>query len=541
MMKNATKEHLLKKIELLKAKVAELENTKLKINPKIDELKENERLKLVLEGANIGWCDWDISTGKETYNEILPNLLGYKHSEMPKSIIWGEGIIHPEDFKKVKKDIQKHFDGETEFYKNKHRLKTKSGEWKWFFEHGKVIERDKFGKPARMIVTLNDIDKHYRAEKAMQISENKFRTIYENAPILIDSFDKDGRCVLWNKECERVFGWTIDEINSAGNTLALFYHDEEEYNRVYESILVKPTGQFREWHPYTKSGKKLTTRWANFEISEGLIINMGYDITMQKLLEAEREVNQKEIVIAKEKAEESDRLKTAFLQNLSHEIRTPLNGILGFAELIKMSGLSPEDLEEYIAIIEKSGSRLLNTISDLMDISMIVSGQIDVNVSNINVEKLITALFSKFHLKAKKKGISLVINNSFQFDEIIVSTDGQKVRTILNKLLSNAIKFTKVGGVEFGYIVHEYGKSTELQFFVKDSGIGIPKNRLSTVFDRFMQVDFSSTRDFEGSGLGLSIIKEYVEMLNGKIWLESEVGTGSQFYFTLPCDIIKKR
>ncbi len=539
MIKNATKDQLLKEIELLKSKIDNLEKSKTKQSHKKDELKENEQLKLVLQGANIGWCDWEISTGKETYNEILPKLLGYEHDEMDKNATWWEGITHPEDYVRVKHDIKEHFDGKTEFYKNKHRLKAKSGDWKWFYEHGKVIERNKDGKPIRMIVTLRDIDKQYRAESEIKINEKKFRTIFENAPILIDSFDKNGKCVLWNKECEKVFGWTIDEINSTQNTLALFYHEEEEYNRVYESIILKPDGLFREWHPYTKSGKKLTTRWANFEIADGLVINMGYDITHQKLLEAEREESQKEIIIAKEKAEESDRLKTAFLQNLSHEIRTPMNGILGFTDLIKMSGLSADELEEYIAIIEKSGTRLLNTINDLMDISMIVSNQIDINVSDTDVGKLLDGLFTKFQLHAKKKGINLMINKSFLADRIVINTDSQKIRSILTKLISNAIKFTKEGKVTFGYKLKEINNQTELCFFVNDSGIGIPKNRLTSIFERFMQVDFSSTRDFEGSGLGLSIIKAYAEMLNGKIWAESEVGNGSQFYFTLPC-VIKK-
>ena len=539
MIKNATKDQLLKEIELLKSKIDKLEKVKKNQTHKKDELKENEQLKLVLQGANIGWCDWEISTGKETYNEILPILLGYEHDEMDNNATWWEGITHPEDYVRVKHDIKEHFDGKTEFYKNKHRLKTKSGEWKWFYEHGKVIERDNDGKPIRMIVTLRDIDKQYRAESEIKINENKFRTIFENAPILIDSFDKNGKCLLWNKECEKVFGWTIDEINSTQNTLALFYHEEDEYNKVYESIILKPDGLFREWHPYTKSGKKLTTRWANFEIADGLVINMGYDITHQKLLEAERDESQKEIIAAKEKAEESDRLKTAFLQNLSHEIRTPMNGILGFTDLIKMSGLSADELEEYIAIIEKSGTRLLNTINDLMDISMIVSNQIDINVSDTDVGKLLDGLFTKFQLQAKKKRINLMVNKSLLADRIIINTDSQKIRSILTKLISNAIKFTKEGKVTFGYKLKEINNQTELCFFVNDSGIGIPKNRLTSIFERFMQVDFSNTRDFEGSGLGLSIIKAYAEMLNGKIWVESKVGIGSQFYFTLPC-VVKK-
>jgi len=649
MMENATKEQLLNEIKLLKAEVDELKNNKTSQSQKNNEFIDSEQLKLVLQGANVGWCDWDIRTDKETYNDILPALLGYEHSEMPKNASWWKGITHPDDYVRVKHDIQEHFDGKTEFYQNKHRLKTKSGDWKWFFEHGKVIERDKTGNPLRMIVTLRDIDSQYRAESAIKISENKFRTIFENAPILIDSFDKDGKCVLWNKECEKVFGWTIDEINSTQNTLALFYHDEEEYNKVYESITEKPSGQFREWHPYTKSGKRLTTRWANFEIAEGLVINMGYDITHQKKLEAEqkeseqrfraiseatyeaiflsekgicintnaaatrmfgytydeiigifgtdviadeskdlvvknmmtnneapyeaialrkdgttfpaefqgrmfeykgktiritsvrditkRKENEMALIAAKEKAEESDRLKTAFLQNLSHEIRTPMNGILGFTDLIKMSGLSADELEEYIEIIENSGTRLINTINDLMDISMIVSNQIDVSVTETDIGKLLNGLFSKFQLQANKKGINIVVDKSLFTKEVVVKTDSQKVRAILTKLISNAIKFTSEGEVEFGYKITVKNTYTELCFFVNDSGIGIPKDRLSSIFERFMQVDSSSTRSFEGSGLGLSIIKEYAEMLNGKIWAESTPGNGSQFFFTLPCVI----
>jgi len=610
-------------------------------------IQKNEQLSFVLQSANIGWCDWEIRAGKETYNEILPKLLGYDYIDMKRTTAWLEDITHPEDLPKVKADLKNHFEGNSEFYINKHRLKAKSGMWKWFFEHGKVIERDKDGKPLRMISTLRDIDKQYRIEKAMQVSENKFRTIFENAPILIDAFDNNGKCLLWNKECEKTFGWTIEEINSTQNTLALFYHDEDEYNRVYESISSKPTGEFREWHPYTKDGRKLVTRWANFEIADGLVINMGYDITHQRKLEVDRKEsndrfkalseatyealflsdkgvcvdankaactmfgysyeeiigmfgtdfiaieskglakknmlsgfqepydvtavrkdgtefaaeiqgrmfefqgvklritalrditqrkkNEKEIIAAKEKAEESDKLKTAFLQNLSHEIRTPLNGILGFTDLIKMSGLSPDELDDYIKIIEESGIRLINTINDLMDISMLVSGQIDVNYSNVNVRKLITSLLPKFQNKTKEKKISLSFITNGVSDDMMAKIDRQKVNSILSKLITNAIKFTKKGNIEYGCTFISNAEKHVLEFFVKDTGIGIPANRLNSIFDRFTQVDYSTTRGFEGSGLGLSIIKEYVEMLKGTIWVESEEGKGSQFYFKIPC------
>ena len=252
------------------------------------------------------------------------------------------------------------------------------------------------------------------------------------------------------------------------------------------------------------------------------LIGTFRDITERKKIE-------RELITAKEHAEESDRLKSAFLANMSHEIRTPMNGILGFTDLLKEPDLTSKNKEEFINIIEKSGQRLLSTVNDLIDISKIESGQMQVSVSEFDVNKLSDDLFEFFNAETKRKGLELSLSNSTP-ENCIVLSDEKKVYSILTNLIKNAIKYTQSGSIKFGYLE----KDNELQFFVKDSGSGIPKERLELIFDRFIRNEHNEKDATEGSGLGLSISKAYVEMLGGKIWVESEIGAGSEFYFTIP-------
>jgi len=278
-------------------------------------------------------------------------------------------------------------------------------------------------------------------------------------------------------------------------------------------------------------------------------------VSDQVSISIDRKKAEEDLITAMKNAEESDRLKSAFLANMSHEIRTPMNGILGFADLLKEPGLSGDEQQEYIRIIENSSKRMLNTINDLMDISMVESGQVKVSISDTNINEKIENLYSFFKPEVERKGMRLSLNNSHQKKEVIVKTDKEKVYAILTNLIKNAIKYSHEGSIEFGYVltgltsksekVREPAKPTdtkpvEVEFFVKDTGIGIPKNRQQAIFDRFVQADIEDKAAYEGSGLGLSISKAYVEMLGGKIWVESEEGIGSQFYFTIPYGIGKK-
>lgn len=232
----------------------------------------------------------------------------------------------------------------------------------------------------------------------------------------------------------------------------------------------------------------------------------------------------------KEKAQKADKLKSAFLANMSHEIRTPMNGILGFAGLLKDSDLSKETQKKYIEIIEKSGIRLLNIINDIIDISKIESGLAVVEISSSNINEQLDYIYTFFKPEVEAKGLRLIMKNLLPAHECVIKTDKEKVFAILTNLIKNAVKYTEKGIIEVG--CQKRGKF--LEFYVKDTGIGIPQEKYNAIFERFVQVDMDGKMARQGSGLGLSITKAYVEMLGGTIWLESTPGEGSVFYFTIP-------
>lgn len=244
----------------------------------------------------------------------------------------------------------------------------------------------------------------------------------------------------------------------------------------------------------------------------------------------DRKLSELELISAKEKAEESDRLKSAFLANMSHEIRTPMNGILGFAELLKNTELSGDQQHEFLDIIEKSGHRMLNIINDIVDISKIEAGVMPVEIKALDTHAMMEYIYAFFKPEVEAKSMNFSIKNTVPHDESVIYTDPEKAYAILTNLVKNAIKYSQKGFIEFSVTK----KGNFLEFYVKDSGIGIPRDRLDTVFERFIQVDTDSNITKQGAGLGLSISKAYIEMLGGKIWLESTLGNGSTFYFTLP-------
>jgi len=241
-----------------------------------------------------------------------------------------------------------------------------------------------------------------------------------------------------------------------------------------------------------------------------------------------------ELIEARDKAEESDRLKSAFLANMSHEIRTPMNGILGFANLLKEKDITIEDQHEFINIIKESGNRMLNIINDIIDISKIESGIMKVNVTETNINDQIEYIYTFFKPEVKDKGMQLLYNIDLPSKDATIKTDKEKIFAILINLVKNAIKYSEKGSIEFGYIK----KGDFLEFYVKDTGIGISKGMHKAVFDRFIQAEFVDHQAIQGAGLGLSISKAYVGMLGGEIWVESEAGIGSTFYFTTPYNFV---
>jgi len=244
----------------------------------------------------------------------------------------------------------------------------------------------------------------------------------------------------------------------------------------------------------------------------------------------ERVKQTKELIKAKERAEESDNLKSAFLTNMSHEIRTPMNGIMGFAELLKEPKLTGIEQKEYIRIIKESGARMLNIIDDIICISSLETGHIKASFSIVNITELVQSVYCFYKPLAIDKNIKLILINNILEQDSKIKTDEKKVYSILNNIINNAIKFTPSGYVE----IQCTNKQCELEFSVKDTGLGISPEQKNIIFMNFRHGNEFINKNFDGAGLGLSISKAYVEMIGGRIWVESEQQKGSTFYFTIP-------
>jgi signal transduction histidine kinase len=257
------------------------------------------------------------------------------------------------------------------------------------------------------------------------------------------------------------------------------------------------------------------------------IIRKNNEIELQN--EEYRKLN-KQLQFAKEKAEESDRLKSAFLANMSHEIRTPMNGIIGFSDLLETPGIGDEQRSNYIQIIKSSGMHLLSIINDIIDISKIETGQVILSEDWIKIKNIVNEIYCFFKPLTDSKNLQLVEDINLSEPDFTIKGDEVKLKQILTNLISNAIKFTDNGEIK---IKVEYANN-ELIFSVSDTGIGIPDQYREIIFDRFRQADYNIKGKHGGTGLGLAISKAYIEFMGGRIWIESEIGKGSIFYFSLP-------
>lgn len=375
-------------------------------------------------------------------------------------------------------------------------------------------------------VIIHDITERKRTEeKIKQLSQ-----AVEQSPVSIIITNTEGNIEYANPKFTETTGYTFDEIVGKNPRILKSGHTSpDEYKELWQT-LSNGNEWYGEFHNRTKNGELY---WEFASISpildaQGKIthyIAIKEDITDRKKAE-------EELIQAKEKAEESDRLKLAFLANMSHEIRTPMNGILGFTELLKTPNLSTEVQQEYVGIIEKSGIRMLNIINDIISISKVESGQVEVFLSKTNVNEQLEYINNFFKPEATQKGIQLFTKKTLSAKKAVINTDREKIYAILTNLVKNALKFTDSGSIEFGYTQ----KENYLEFFVKDTGLGISTSQQKIIFERFRQANDTISRSHEGSGLGLAISKAYVEILGGKIWVESKEGKGSTFYFTIPFD-----
>lgn len=370
---------------------------------------------------------------------------------------------------------------------------------------------------------VHDISEKKAVEERLELLSRSV----EQSPIAVEITDPYANLEYVNPAFEKISGYTWDElIGQNPRILQSGKHSKEFYKNLWKTIL-----SGKDWHGELHNKKKSgELYWEKAVISpilkEGKIthfVGVKEDITKKKKID-------EELRHAKEKAEESDRLKSAFLSNLSHEIRTPMNGILGFTDFLREPELTSEERDDYIETIQKSGQRLLNTVDDIVEMSKIEAGDVTTDWQEININNSLKHMMQIYVPEAREKGLELKLDQLLPEHHSVIITDKDKYEAILINLIKNAIKYTNKGYINVG----ANKKNEVVEFYVKDTGIGVPENRQDAIFNRFEQADISDTRAFEGSGLGLAITKSYIELLGGNIWLESQENKGSVFYFTLP-------
>lgn len=473
---------------------------------------------------------------------IYVNSKWLEHTGMTYNEAMGKGWInglYEEDKKKISENWYNSVksNGKWAF---EYRFINKKGEVTWVEGTAKELFNSK-GEIAGYLGTNVNITKRKNVENELVLakeraeeSEQRFKALLESAPDGVAVVNAQGKFTYGSPNAGQAFGYTAQDV--IGRSGDEFTHPDD-LPLVYSALETimrdphkKPKVKYRFKH---KNGEYrwLETTFTNLlsnKFINGFVLNFS-DIT-------EKEQLFEELVIAKNKAEESDRLKSAFLANMSHEIRTPMNGILGFSELLKNPDLTGDAQQKYISIIEKSGKRMLDIINDIIDISRIEAGYVELNMNDSNINEIVEEVLAFFKPEAEAKNIKLFYKPLLPVHEAIIKTDHVKIFAVFNNLVKNAIKFTEKGEIELGSVY----KGDFLEFYVKDSGIGVPKDRQEAIFKRFLQADIDDKMARQGAGLGLAISKAYVEMHGGKIWVESEEGKGSVFYFTLPCHAKQK-
>jgi PAS domain S-box-containing protein len=547
-------EELLQDLQKLKLEYELLEK---KYQKDINELKlseqaiyrSEENYRTLFESAKDGIFQISIDGNIIGLNNSFAEMHGYTLDELRKMNL--NDLDTPDSNKLNSARIQRIISGETMTFEVEH-----------FCKNGQTISLEvsanlvNIGNKKHILGFHRDITKRKQAEAALVESEKRFRSIFENTSVGFYRTALNGEVLLVNQAALDIMGFkSLDEM---GN-----YHIENRgYTNKEDSDtfldLISKHGVIKgfesQWRKNDNSAVYIREScWLVKDINGNPLFYEGSfeDITDRKTAEKllllknqQLETQYEQYILlnellsqtnldlksAKNKAEESDKLKTSFLQNMSHEIRTPLNGIIGFSKLLQDDNLSKEEINEFTFVIQQSGKRLIEIVNNVLDVSKIETGQIVINNKSFSINSLINDLYVFFYPLANEKGLILNFHNTLPEEKCIIYSDELKINQILTNLINNSIKFTQTGSIDFG---SEF-KNNVIQFYVQDTGIGISEQLYEKIFDRFTQVEDTIGRNFEGAGLGLAICKGLVKLLGGEIWLESKINNGTKFIFTLP-------
>ena len=475
-------------------------------------------------------------------NDMACKKLGYTREELltmrPTDIDAKESLtLVPAMMKMLKRDKHVVWEG-THVSKNGEKIPVEISNHLFEME----------GKPV-ILATVRDITDRQCSEELIRKSEEKYRKIFENVQDIFYQADINGKIVEISPSIERYSGYKSEEL--IGMSIEEVYNDPSDRTKLLQMISEK--GEVEDYILRLKTkdsrevmvsanvhmlfeadGTPIGVEGSLRDVSERIIAEEKIKISEQLLREQNKvyaSLNE-ELNSAKEKAEESDRLKSSFLANMSHEIRTPMNGILGFSTFLADPLLPTDVREAYVKIINTSCEQLLHIVNDIIDISKIEAGQIDLNESMFDLNELLKQVFLFYSPLAKEKGIELIIKplSGSLSDDLKILSDRTKLRQVFDNLLSNAVKFTHSGKI----LLRCEAIGQFLQFEIEDTGIGIQPDLQDAIFERFWQVEKSYTKKYGGTGLGLSISRAYVERMGGEIWLNSEFGKGSKFFFKVP-------
>jgi len=506
-----------------------LKNNKLKTSKNITDLiPNNVQLSdlfytAIEKSPNIVFIT-DINGIFKYINSQFSEITGYKLDEIKNKTprILKSGKQNEDLYKELWQTITL-----GEIWKGNFINKDKNGIFFWDITEITPIISEQ-GKITNFLAVKKIITQEKQIEKVLKQNIEKFKNVFDFINDTVTIHDFSGKMLAVNKAfCDRL-GYTYEEaMQLKPEKFDAKENSEKFVNRIkkikkngfviFETLTVCKDGSTY----YTEVSSKII----NFEDKKAFL-GIGRDITKRKKII-------KELNIAKNEAEASAKMQASFLANMSHEIRTPMNGILGFTDLLKNNELPSEKRIEYLDIIDKSGKHLLNLINDIIDISKIDSGQTylfeeecKLNFCLLDISKFFNEIIKE---KSENK-VELIVNYGIAVGKDTIIADETKLRQIITNLIGNAIKFTKKGTITVNASIYE---NEYILISVKDTGIGITKESQSVIFERFRQADESTTRHFGGTGLGLAISQAYVEMMGGKIWVESEEGKGSTFYFTI--------
>jgi len=526
------REHNRNLSQLVQARTRELETALQEAEAASAALRENEeRLKRVLEGSNDGFWDWNVQTGAVQFSERWAEMLGYRLEEVEPHVSFWEKLVHPDDMSAVWKALNDHLEGRTPYYESEHRLRCKSGEWKWILDRGKVHSWDEGGKPLRAAGTHTDITERKRGENALRQSQKNLAEAQRLAHLGSWVWDIASGALTWSDEIFRIFGFEPQAFMPTYDGFLRFVHPQDR-EFVQEQV-----------------GKALHQR-AAYSIDHRIVLNDGSERIVHEQGEVmfdeagkpvrmvgtvqditDRKRAERELELAKEAAEAANRAKSEFLAVMSHEIRTPMNGIIGMTELTLETDLTGEQ-RDYLGMVKESADALLTIIDDILDFSRVEAGKLGLESTEFDIHDTVSKAVRALALKAHEKRLELAYSVSPDLPVLLVGDPGRLRQVILN-LVGNAVKFTETGEVVLrSRLESRSEQNITLHFTVADTGIGIPREKQQTIFEAFVQGDSSTTRKYGGTGLGLAIAARLVEMMGGRIWVESEPGRGSVFHFT---------